>query len=107
MSKFKYTEIKDHISPLEHQIYLTIDTCFYPNSLKIMLLRRFIPLYRDYIIAIEEHYQSVLTCDMSAKASNMSAKSSDLEFLLYTSKKNIEHFEKEYDKIYLDSKICC
>ena len=94
MSKYKYTEIKDNIAPTERQIYIIIETWFYPNSLKIMLLRKFIPLYRDFILSMEEHYQSVLETDTS-----------DMSFLLFVSKQNLEHFEKEYDKIYLDSKI--
>lgn len=104
MSKYKYLEIKDNISPTERQIYLIIETWFYPKSLKLMLLRKFIPLYRDYTIAIEEHYNSVLETTV---AENISTMKSDMGFLLFTTKKNLEHFEKEFDKIYLDSTQCC
>ena len=86
----KYIAIRYNIEPIKQHIARIIDNWFYPNSLKCMLLRRSIPVYREYISAIEEHY--------------LHTKEPEILRLLDSSIKSLREFEDKFNEIYIESK---
>ena len=92
----KYIAIQNNIEPIKHQITRVIDNWFYPNSLKCMLLRKFISIYREYVSIIEEHYQNT--------------KDPEILKLFETSEKELKEFDIKFNEFYIDSiesKRCC
>jgi hypothetical protein len=89
----KYIAIRDNIEPIKREINRIIHCWFYPNSLKCMLLRKFISVYRDYISIIEEHYEHT--------------KDPEIQRLVESSNHSLKEFDVIFNHIYLDSNGCC
>ena len=92
----KYIAILKNIEPVKYQITRVMDNWFYPNSLKCMLLRKFISIYREYVSIIEEHYEHT--------------KEPEVLRLLDSSIKTLREFDVKFNEIYMDSiesKLCC
>ena len=84
----KYIAIQHNIEPIKYEINRVIDNWFYSNSLKCMLLRKFISIYRGYVSSIEEHY--------------LYTKEPEILRLLDSSIKKLREFEYKFNEIYMD-----
>ena len=84
----KYIAIQHNIEPIKQHITRVIHNWFYPNSLKCMLLRKFISIYRGYVSSIEEHY--------------LYTKEPEILRLLDSSIKKLREFEYKFNEIYMD-----
>jgi hypothetical protein len=87
----KYIAIKKNIEPIKYEINRVINNWFYSNSLKCMLLRKFIYIYREYISIIEEHYEQT--------------KDPEIQSLLKSSNDSLKEFDIYFNEIFLESKF--
>lgn len=97
----RHNFIWSEIERLDGHIQRTFDNCFYPYSIRLHMLKRFIFVYREHLSFLEG-YQAYLENNNSD-----SSISSTLQKQIDTTRARLDSFDEQIQELYLGVKNSC